>query len=47
MEDEGFCKCNVLLLLLGLSIDVETTMMLMRSSGSLPKVMGETEAGLE
>lgn len=39
MDDEGFCKCNVPLLLLGLSIAVKPTIMLILSSRSFSKVI--------
>lgn len=39
MDDEGFCKCNVPLLLLGLSIAAKPTIMLILSSRSFSKVI--------
>lgn len=39
MDDEGFCKCNVPLFLLGLSIAVKPTMTLMLSSRGFSKVI--------
>lgn len=39
MDNEGFCKCNVPLLLLGLGIAVKPTIMLILSSRSFSKVI--------